>query len=228
MSTVCGALATAVAYAPVPESDPRIVEALVKQLTEWRRTLDGGARRVGWKIGINAPDAQRELGISEPVIGNLTSATQLPNGATFDGSATTGLRVEPEVALHMGVNGEIAGYGAAIEIVDTGTPPPDVEDIVATNIFHRGFLLAEAQPGMPAGLEAELRVNAELRAAGDAPPHYTDVVDLVSRLLRDAGEELRRGDVIIAGSLTPPQPVRTGDRVDVGLGPLGSLTVSIA
>jgi 2-keto-4-pentenoate hydratase len=212
----------------VAESDPRIVEALVEQLTEWRRSLDAGASRVGWKIGINVPEAQRKLGIKEPVIGHLTSTTQLSDGATFDASSAAELRVEPEVALHMGANGEIAGYGAAIEIVDTGNAPGDVEAIVATNIFHRGFLLAEAQPAMPAGLEAELRVDDELRASGDAPPHYTDVVELVSRLLRDAGEELRSGDVIIAGSLTSPQAVRQGERVNVGLGPLGSLTVSIA
>src|SRR4051812_40309895 len=126
ISTVCEALATAVAYAPVADSDPRIVEALVKQLTEWRRALDAGAHRVGWKIGINVSEAQRKLGISEPVIGHLTSDTQLSDGATFDGSAATELRVEPEVALHMGANGEISGYGAAIEIVDTGNPPSEV------------------------------------------------------------------------------------------------------
>ena len=212
----------------MPDSDPRIVEALVQQLAEWRRSLEAGADRVGWKIGINVPDAQRKLGISEPVIGHLTTASQLSDGATFDGSSATELRVEPEVALHMGVNGELAGWGAAIEIVDTGDAPPDVEDIVATNIFHRGFLLAEAQPAMPAGVEAEVRVDDELRASGEAPAHFVEVVELVGRLLGDAGEELRSGDVIIAGSLTPPQQVQRGERVDVGLGPLGSLTVSIA
>ncbi len=211
----------------MPESDPRIAAALVEQLTEWRRKLDGGAHRVGWKIGINVPDVQRKLGLRESVIGHLTSATQLSDGATFDGASATELRLEPEVALHMGVDGEIAGYGAAIEIVDTGHPPADAEGIVETNIFHRGFLLAEAQPAMPAGLQAEVRVDDELRASGEAPPHFTDVVELVDRQLREAGEELRSGDVIIAGSLTPPQPVQRGERVHVGLGPLGSLTVSI-
>jgi len=212
----------------VPDSDPRIVAALVQQLTEWRRTLDAGADRVGWKIGLNVPDIQRKLGLSESVIGHLTTATQLEDGASFDGAAATELRVEPEVALHMGAGGEIAGYGAAIEIVDTGNPPADAEGIVAANIFHRGFILAEAQPAMPAGLEADVRVDEELRASGEAPPHFTDVVGLVGRLLGEAGEELRAGDVILAGSLTPPQRVRPGERVDVGLGPLGALTVHIA
>ena len=210
------------------ESDPRIVEALVRQLAEWRRALDGGAERVGWKIGLNVPDLQRKLGLRESVIGHLTSNSRLEDGASFDGAAATELRIEPEVALHMGAGGEIAGYGAAIEIVDTGNPPSDAAGIVASNVFHRGFLLAEAQPAMPAGLEAEVRVNEELRASGEAPAHFTDVVELVGRLLSDAGEELRSGDVIIAGSLTPPQPVQPGEQVDVGLGPLGSLTVSIA
>ncbi|HLM27787.1 MAG TPA: hypothetical protein VK304_12560 [Thermoleophilaceae bacterium] len=211
----------------MPESDPRIVAALVEQLAEWRRTLDAGADRIGWKIGLNVPEIQRKLGLREPVIGHLTTATQLEEGATFDGASATELRVEPEVAVHMGVNGEIAGYGAAIEIVDTGAAPPDVEEIVAINVFHRGFVLAEAQPSMPAGLDAEVRIDEEVRASGEAPPHFSDVVELVGRLLAETGEELRSGDVIIAGSLTPPQPVRRGERVQVGLGPLGSPTVSI-
>ena len=211
----------------MPESDPRIVAALADQLTDWRRALDGGAERVGWKIGLNVPDIQRNLGLRESVIGHLTSATQLSDGDSFDGAAATELKVEPEVALHMGGAGEVAGYGAAIEIVDTGNPPPDAEGIVRANIFHRGFLLAEAQPAMPAGVEA--RRAGQRRAArrrGGAGP-LPDVVELVSRLLGEAGEELRGGDVIIAGSLTPPQPVQPGERVEVGLGPLGSLTVSI-
>ena len=45
----------------MPESDPRIVAALVDQLTDWRRALDAGAERVGWKIGLNVPDIQRKL-----------------------------------------------------------------------------------------------------------------------------------------------------------------------
>ncbi len=212
----------------MPESDHRIVAALVRQLADWHRALNGGAERVGWKIGLNVPDMQRKLGLRESVIGHLTSATQLGDGTAFDGAAATDLRVEPEVALHMGPAGEVAGYGPAIEIVDTGNAPSDAEEIVAGNIFHRGFVLGEPQPAMPAGVEGEVRVDDDLRASGAAPAHFSEVVELVGRLLGEAGEELRSGDVIIAGSLTPPQPVSPGERVDVGLGPLGSLAVSIA
>jgi 2-oxopent-4-enoate/cis-2-oxohex-4-enoate hydratase len=70
-------------------------------------------------------------------------------------------------------------------------------------------------------------VNGERRETAEAPGGFADVVELVARLLGDVGEELREGDVIIAGSLTPPAPVEAGDEVEVGLGALGSLTVSI-
>ncbi|MDQ3587283.1 MAG: fumarylacetoacetate hydrolase family protein [Actinomycetota bacterium] len=210
-------------------SDPEIIAALGEQLEAWRASLRGGALRVGWKIGLNVPDVQRELGLYESVIGNLTSASQLQDGFTFSQGDAADLRIEPEVALHIGAGGSVAAYGAAIEIVDPGSPPPAAAGIVAANIFHRAFLLGPPRPALPPeGATAEVRVGGESRASGEAPEDFAGVVELVARQLDDAGERLEEGDVIIAGSLTPPQPVQAGDEVEVELSGLGTLSVSIA
>ncbi len=210
-------------------SDPEILAALSEQLVAWRASLDGGAQRVGWKIGLNVPEMQRKLGLRESVIGHLTSASQLDDGATYPSGGAADLRIEPEVALHMGAGGTVAGYGPAIEVVDPGDAPSDAAEIVAGNVFHRAFLLGPSRPAMPPdGVEADVRVNGERRETGHSGGNFDDVVELVGRLLGEVGEELREGDVIIAGSLTPPQAVTAGDEVEVGLGPLGGLTVSIA
>jgi hypothetical protein len=58
--------------------NPRVVAALRAQL----RTRDPGARRVGWKIARGIAEVEELIG-AEPVIGNLTSATQLESGATY-------------------------------------------------------------------------------------------------------------------------------------------------
>jgi 2-keto-4-pentenoate hydratase len=221
------------------EVDARAAEAIKVQLEDWRAALASGAERVGWKIGLNIPEVQERLGLREPVIGHLTSATRLESGGDYPGGEADELRAEPEVAIEVGrdVPGDadsesareaIAGYGAAIELVDVGRPPADLEGIVAGNVFHRGFVLGASQPALPAeGVEAVVSVNGDERDRADAPDDFAEVVMLVARLLDAVGERLSAGDRIIAGSLTPPVAVGPGDDVAVDLGRLGRVEVHV-
>lgn len=210
------------------EIDPRVLDGLREQLQSWRAELKGGARRVGWKIGLNAPEVQRDLGLDEPVIGHLTSATLLEPGGELSSARTTRLVAEAEVALEIGEDGTIAGYGPAIELVDIDRDFDDVQAIVATNIFHRGVVLGPSRPDLPAeGVHAALLVNGKERAAGEAPDDFADIVELVARLLGAAGEHLAAADRIIAGSLTPAVVLGPGDDVVADLGRLGRLEVRV-
>src|SRR3954470_18295619 len=94
-----------------------------EQLERRREALSRGADHVGWKIGLNIPEVQEQLGIDEPVLGFLTSATVVGDGAEFDASGAEKLMAEPEVAIELGEDETIAGLAAAIELVDTGRPP---------------------------------------------------------------------------------------------------------
>lgn len=221
------------------EVDQRVLDGLSEQLESWRAELKGGARRVGWKIGLNVPEVQGELGLREPVIGHLTSATQLDSGGEYSGRDAVALRAEPEVAIALGddvpggadaesAREAIGGLAAAIELVDVGRPPADLQSIMAANIFHRAFVLGPTQAALPAeGVAAELSVNGEVRAEARAPDDFTEVVLLVARLLDAAGERLHEGDRIIGGSLTPPVAVGPGDHVVVDLGRLGRVDVRV-
>jgi 2-keto-4-pentenoate hydratase len=217
--------------------DERVAAAINVQLDDWRKKLETGAERVGWKIGLNIPEVQEKLGLREPVIGHLTSATRVES--VYRAGDAVDLRVEPEVVVELGrdvpgdVDAEtardaIAGYGAAIEIVDTGRPPADLEGIVAGNVFHRGFVLGPLGPALPTeGVEAVITVGGDERGRADAPDDFAEVVMLVARLLEAVGERLSAGDHIIAGSLTPPVRVVPGDEVAVDLGRLGRVEVSV-
>jgi 2-keto-4-pentenoate hydratase len=210
-------------------SDAVVVAGLRRQLRSWRESLDGGAARIGWKIGLNIPEVQRRLGLTEPVIGHLTSATQLASGDSFDAAQTSALHVEPELALEIGDDGRsVAGYAAAIELVDLDRPPSQVDDIVAGNVFHRGFVLGESRPELPEDLVASVEVNGATRDRGAASSDFAEVVDVVARRLDSVGETLRAGDRIIAGAITAPVPVAAGDRAAVDLGSLGRLEVRVA
>jgi 2-keto-4-pentenoate hydratase len=217
-----------------------VVAALGPQLESWRDALAAGAQRVGWKIGLNIPEVQARLGIEEPVIGHLTSASQLGPGEAFDASGTLKLHGEPEIALELGrpvdaaadpdsCREAIAGLAPAIELVDLDRPPEDLEPIVGTNVFHRAFALAPSRPALvPPGTEAAVSVNGELRATAAVPQDFADVVSVVARLLGASGERLEAGDRIIAGSLVPPLPLARGDRVSLEAGELGSVEAAVA
>jgi hypothetical protein len=102
-------------------------------------------------------------------------------------------------------------------------PPDDLEGIVAQNAFHRAFVLGPARAVDPSGLEAQLAVNGELRASATAAEDHSDVVRALARLLRAVGEQLQRGDHVLAGALThvPTQP---GDEIQAKIQTLGRST----
>src|SRR5436190_9930237 len=74
--------------------DPGLASALGRQLAAWRGGLASGAERVGWKLGMG----DRERIGAGPVIGYLTSASQLPPGGVYGGSGGQ-LVADAEIAL---------------------------------------------------------------------------------------------------------------------------------
>jgi 2-keto-4-pentenoate hydratase len=203
-----------------------------EQLRRRQETLDGGAEHVGWKIGLNIPEVQEQLGIEEPVLGHLTSATVVEPGGEFRAGDATKLMAEPEVAIEVGEDQTIAGVAPAIELVDIGRPPrgEGVEGIVADNIFHSAVVLGPSRPTPPDdAVSATVFVNGEERASAEFADDLAEVVQVAARRLAEAGEQLRAGDRIIAGSITPQVgPLEPGDELTVEVAGLGELRVRIA
>jgi 2-keto-4-pentenoate hydratase len=218
----------------VNEIDPRLASALASQLESWRSALRGGAQRVGWKLGMG----DRERIGSGPVLGHLTSATRLEPGGVYRAGAAGRLSADAEIALEIGrdvdpgadsetIRRAVAGFGAALELVDLGGRD-DPEQIVAANVFHRAFALGSPRPALPAArVEARLIVNGRVRASAHAPSDVTDRVAAAAQVLGAMGEQLRAGDQIITGSVVQV-PVEPGDEVVADLGPLGRVGLAIA
>jgi 2-keto-4-pentenoate hydratase len=204
--------------------DPRLESALAAQLADWRAALADGADRVGWKLGMG--DRER---IGGPVIGHLTSASLLRDGSAYEASAGD-LRADAEVVVEMGrdlgadadedeARAAIAGYGAALELVDLAEPPVEPEAIVAANVWHRAVVLAGGGETLTV-VEGRLIVNGEVRASAAAPADVVDRVLVVARLLGAMGERLQAGDRIITGSVVQVA-LAPGDEVVADLGALG-------
>lgn len=191
-----------------------------------RAALEGGAERVGWKIGFNVPAVQEKLGIAESVVGHLTTATMLSDDAVFTPRDAGDLRAELEVAVQVGADGSITGYAPAVELVDLAGMSADVEAMVAGNIFHRAFAIGALTDEPPGEGVATLAVGGEVHDAVNSVPDFEATLDLVRRRLEAAGEELREGDLVITGALVVAQ-VSPGQRIEADVPGLGAVSVSV-
>lgn len=223
--------------------DPRVAEGMREQLALRRARLGAGERPLGWKVGFGSPAALERLAIDRPLVGFLTDASLVENGAEvpIGGWVAPALEAEIAVRLAADVAGEaswesvreaIAGAAAAIELADVDPPPEDVRSILAANIFHRHVVLGPLDPARRDGAGVTARVvrdGAELAATGDPAVLAGDVVEVVrltAALLAACGETLRAGEVVITGSVLPPVPVAPGERYRVELPPLGVLELA--
>lgn len=205
---------------------PELVEATRRQLSHWRAALDSGARRVGWKIGFNAPAMQEHLGLEHSVVGHITTATLVGATGTHSLAGAGNPLAEPEVAIHVGPGHSIEGLSAAIEVIDMDAIPSGPDEMpgaIEHNIFHRAVAIGAAREGEPG--EAEFSVDAEITTADAFAVDLPATVALVAEILEASGEQLEAGDRIIAGTLTSPKPVRPGARAALDLGALGNISI---
>jgi 2-keto-4-pentenoate hydratase len=209
-------------------SDARVSTGMRAQLRSRRQVLEQGADHVGWKIGLNPPAVLEKLGLDEPVVGNLTSATELGDGDSYTISGAKSPAVEPELGLKVSADGKIVRIAPALEVVDLDTPLDQLATVIGGNVFHRGFALGEwGAPDVPA--QARVLVDGEVVAEPELPDAgaLAATVKTVAHRLEEAGERLREGDRIIAGALVQALPARPGERIRLELDPHGAVELGI-
>ncbi len=212
--------------------DPRVRRGLEAQFAALRKRTAAGERRLGFKIALNDPRVQQALGIAQPVIGYLASGAEVDPGGSHSLAGATRPAVEPEIAVHVGEDGAIAGLGPALEVIDIDMPFDDLERVMAGNVFHRAVVLGPVTAGRTSveGLSARFLHDGheqhaiDVAAAAMAPD---EVVALVSGYLSAVGESLEPGDVIIAGSLVTALPAAAGERFELLVDGLGSVAVEL-
>jgi 2-keto-4-pentenoate hydratase len=224
--------------------DPRIGNGMQQQLSLRRKLLLSGRKSLGWKLAFGGPAAMQRLGIHEPLVGFLMADARLPSGATVSVANWTKPAAEPELTVYLGKDlpaysdrpttmAAIAGLGAAIEVADVDHPADDVEGTLARDIYQRHLILGACDPTRSgaglAGLHARVLHNGELLAdtsdlealTGELLHNVTHVATLLSFF----GETLRAGEIIIAGSITPPIWVAPRDTIRFHLQPFTPLSV---
>lgn len=219
---------------------------MVRQAATRRRLLGSGATHLGWKVGFGAPASLELLGIRRPLVGFLTDATRVDDGASVSIDGWTRPVAEAEVALYLvadvpvGAGGDavraaVGAIGPAIELADVDPPPADPAEILAGNIYHRAVVLGPTVEPGHAGLADGLTASVTI---GDrqveVPPdlesltgRLPDLLALVAEAAGAHGTRLAAGDVVIPGSVVQPQPLEPGDLVRFGLEPAGAVSVRI-
>jgi 2-keto-4-pentenoate hydratase len=217
-----------------------------RQLEERRRLLLSGARHVGWKAGFGAPAALQRFGLTGPLVGFLTDATLLANGASVAVAGWANPVAEPELAVQIGtdvpgraaadrVREAIAAIRPAIELADIDPPSDDVEEVLAGDIFHRAVVLGNPDP-TPAGGNTDGLTGAvthdgtRLQPITDLEAHTGRLLDVIAHIadtLAEAGETLLAGDVVITGSVIPAIPVGPGQSVEFRLGNSANVSVRL-
>ncbi len=229
-----------------PATNDSAHRATAALLVRWREELRNGAKRVGWKIGLNDAGTRRSMGIEEMVVGYLTDRSHFEPGDTCEPGSFQIVGLEPEIAVYLlrplpsdasdtEVRAAIGGIGAAIEVIAFDLPMGDVEAIIASNIFNRGVTFFGDNPARSGdsldSLSVSLLRDGEPALRGvpsEVLGSLVPTVRLVSDTLHAHGEALVAGDRIITGSLTKPLLVKSGDSVTADFGALGAIELAVS
>ena len=209
------------------------------------RKIAGGAKLIGYKVGLTSKAMQRSSQIDEPDYGHLLDSMMIADGAKVAHENFCLPRVEVELAFVLAK--PLRGPGVsltdvlrateyvipAIEIVDARLQDPrKIFDTVADNGAAAGIVVG----GRPVGpLEVDLRWiggimyrNAEIEETGVAAGvlgHPALGVAWLANKLGQHGVTLNAGHLVLAGSFTRVVFARKGDTLHADFGLLGGLAV---
>jgi len=211
-------------------------------LKEW--LAQGRGRLTGKKIGLTSRAVQKQLGVSEPDFGYLTSEMNVPMGETIARSALIQPRVEAEVAFVL--KRDICGPGLTvadviratdfilpcIEVIDSRVKDwkIKIQDTVADNASSARYVLG-TEPRKLGAIDLRLagmalRINGEVMSTGCGAAcldHPALAVAWLGNALGALGVSLMAGEVILSGAFGPVVPVSAGDHVEASISGLGNV-----
>jgi 2-oxo-3-hexenedioate decarboxylase len=227
-------------------ADLSISQAYAIQELMLAKRLHRGERLVGAKLGLTSKAKQRQMNVSEPVYGWLTSAMTLPLEEPVPLDKLIHPRCEPELVFTLGA--DLAGPGVTardvldatrtvsggIEIIDSRYEAFSftLADVVADNTSAARYVvgLSGIHPGAAdlALLGCVFEANGEIleTAAGAALlGHPAECIAMLANHLGRRGAKLLAGYTILAGALTSATPIGAGTHATATYAHLGQVTV---
>lgn len=223
--------------------------AYATQDLDREQRLSGDTSLVGAKLGLTSQAKQERMSVDRPIVGFLTNDMLMPPDEVATRLATwVQPRIEPEIAFitsrdidrpfDRGEASSFVGYVLlAAEILDSRYAGYRfrLPDVIADNTSAAGVVLATERhrlidlPDL-ASLRCEVRVDDDLvhEATGSAilGAPLESLVLLADHLARHR-QVLPAGSLVLAGALTDASPLQEGQRVDLSIERLGSLSIRV-
>lgn len=233
---------------PIPplseDADLDVESAYAVQRLNIERRVAGGAKIVGYKVGLTSEAIQEWLGVDQPDFGTLLDTMEIADGGVLDLSKLLQPRAEGEVAFL--IDHELAGPGVgaadviaatravlpAIEIIDSRIADWKItfEDTVADNASSGMFVLGTR----PVPLEKvrlrtsglALRKNGRVVSTGAGAAclgNPTNAVAWLANRLGSVGESIPAGSVVLSGAMGPVTELSAGDALVAEIAGMGSV-----
>jgi 2-oxo-3-hexenedioate decarboxylase len=202
---------------------------------------------VGAKLGLTSAAKQKQMNVSDPLYGWLTTDMALDVGQPLRCADFIQPRCEPEIAFLLKHDLDGAHVTAAHVLAATAAVFPAIDvldsryagyaftlpDVVADNASGGGFLLG-GQAVDPAGIDLRLtgvmlEKNGELIATASGAAvlgHPAASVAWLVRALAARGRGLTAGQVVMSGALTEAVAVAPGDVVTARFDRLGTVELA--
>lgn len=204
-----------------------------------------GERLTGVKLGFTSRAKAQQMGVDDVIIGTLTDAMRLEDGAVFDRRSAIHPRVEPEVAYLLGADvsegmsnlmDAVAAVAPALEIIDSRYRDFrfSLGDVVADNASAAAYAIGPWTSIDTAGdlgnRAVRLEVDGRISATGSTAAILGDparAVAAAARLAVRHGFALRAGTVLLAGAATAAVPLPDSGVVEATIAGLGRVGIRV-
>ncbi|MFY0644661.1 MAG: fumarylacetoacetate hydrolase family protein [Bacteroidia bacterium] len=219
------------------------VQHLISQL---RR--DHGAIKIGSKIGLTSKAVQNQLGVDQPDYGSLFNDMQIRAGDTLAFNDLMQPKAEAEIAfvlkndldsedLNLNDIAHAIDYAvAAIEIVGSRVKDWDIKitDTIADNASASHFILGTNRKALDEidliNCKMRLYKNQELVSEGfghNCLGNPLEAALWLAKTMREHGDPLRAGEIILSGALGPMCNLEKGDHLNAEIEGLGTVELNI-
>jgi 2-keto-4-pentenoate hydratase len=202
----------------------------------------------GYKIGLTTPVMQKLCGVDEPCYGAIFASEVHHGRAVLRAADYCRIGVETEIAFKLGedlpqggdrnrVAAGVEACMAAIELIEDlryDYKRLDAAAMVAGNVWNAGVVLGAPVPDWRrldlAGAVARLSINEREIGSGnghDVMGHPLNALAWLADKLAASGTPLRRGMIVMTGSMVPIQYPAVGDRAMIEISGLGAAELAV-
>ncbi|WP_082897114.1 kynureninase [Thalassotalea crassostreae] len=202
--------------------------------------LNRGERLVGYKMGFTSKAKMEQMGVDDLIWGRLTDTMIIEQDQAIDLADYVHPRAEPEIAfkLKSPLSGIVTAEQAlaaveaiapAIEIIDSrySNFKFSLSDVIADNCSSTGFIVGDwhAPDTDINELAMKLIIDGKEAASGlssEILEHPLNSLVEAARCIAESGEELKPGQIILAGAATAAIALEPGQSIQVEVENLGS------